>query len=91
MIINFIVNVVLGAIQAIFSILPSAPATPSAVSSGGTWVTDTITDVISFFRMIFTGTLLDAALIIIVAIFTFPLIYKTVMWILRKIPMISVN
>lgn len=91
MVVNFIIHAVLSILQTILGVLPTVPAVPSAVVSGGDWVVSTIASVISVLRMVYGGPLLDAIVIVIVALFNFEWIYHTVLWIVRKIPMINIK
>jgi hypothetical protein len=91
MIINFMIVTLITLVKSIFFIFPTLPATPSAVSSAGAWVTDTIASVTSVLQMIFGSTLLTAIILVIVGIFGMETIYNTIMWILRKIPVINVK
>ncbi len=91
MVVNFIINTMITFIIAIFSPLPTIPATPTAIVDGGTWVTTTIGEVISVLNMLYTPALLAACMIVIIAIFNFEMIYHGIMWILRKIPVINMK
>jgi hypothetical protein len=91
MVVNFIINTMITFVIAIFSPLPTVPATPQAIIDGGAWVTTTIGEVISVLNMLYTPTLLAACMIVIIAAFNFEMIYHAIMWILRKIPMINMK
>jgi len=91
MLFNFIVNAIVSLVTAILSVLPTAPATPTVIVNAGQWTIDTINGVISVLRMIYGGTLLDAIIVVIVALFTFDKVYHATMWILRKIPGLNIK
>jgi len=91
MIINFIIHTILVTIQSIFSVLPTIPATPTALSDGGQWIIDQIVLLTSVLRMFLGTTLFTAIIVVLIAIFTFEWIYHTVMWIVRKIPVINIK
>jgi hypothetical protein len=91
MIFNFIIHSMLLMVQSIFSILPTIPATPTAITSGAGWVTDQIVSIISILRMVYGSALLSAIVVILIAILNFEWIYHTSMWIIRKIPVLNIK
>lgn len=91
MIFTFIIHALLSLVTTLFSVLPTLAATPEAVITGGQWVIDTIYGVVSMFRMIYGSALMTAIVVVIVGLFSFEWIYHTVMWIVRKIPMINMK
>jgi len=88
---QFILDTILTVIKGVFYILPTVPATPSAISTAGTWVTDQISGAMAVLNMVYGATLLAAIMVVIIAMFTFEWIYHTIMWIVRKLPMIGVS
>jgi hypothetical protein len=91
MILNFIFSSIIGIVKALFTVFPTLPATPSAVTTAGSWVTDTIASVASVLQLIFGTTLLTAIILIVVSIFSFETVYHSVMWVVRKIPFLNVK
>jgi hypothetical protein len=91
MITNTIIHVVMSAVSALLSILPTLPAMDSGVVSAGSWVTTQVGAVIAVLNWIFTPSLMAAIVVIIVALFNFEWVYHSVMWIVHKIPIISVR
>lgn len=91
MVVTFIIHSMLSLIQTVLGVLPNVPATPQAVIDGGTWIVNQVAGVVSLLNVIFSSTLMTATIVIVVAMFTFEWIYHTVMWIVRKIPMINVK
>lgn len=91
MIFQFILDAILATVTAIFTVLPSAPALPSAISTAGTWVVTQVSNSIAFLNMIYGTTLLAAIIVVAIGIFTFEWIYHTVMWIIHKVPLIGVD
>jgi hypothetical protein len=91
MIINFIVQVVLTNIKTALNGLPTVAATPQAVVDGGQWILDTINATISVVSMVLTPTLTAACVVVIIGMFTFEWIYSSVMWVLRKLPMVNIK
>lgn len=91
MIINFIVDSMLSVLKLIFGILPNVPAIPTAISDGGTWITDQISSVIGVLNMVYGQTLMAAIMVVVIAMFSFDWVYHTAMWIIRKIPVINIK
>jgi hypothetical protein len=91
MIFTILVIGMLELVKLILGILPDAPATPSAVTSGGSWVTDQVGSVISVLNYVFTPALMTAVMVVVVAMFTWEYIYAAAMWLIRKIPMINIK
>jgi hypothetical protein len=78
-------------IRVIMLPFPTLPAIPSAISTAGAWVTDTIASVTSVLQMIYGSTLLTAIVLVIVGIFGFETVYHLVLWVLKKIPVINIK
>jgi hypothetical protein len=91
MIFLFLIKVILGLITGVFYILPSLPAMPSAVVTAGDWTATQITGAISILNMIYGTTLLAGMMVIIIAMFSFELIYRSSMFVLHKVPFINVH
>jgi hypothetical protein len=91
MIFNFMINILIGTVKLILGILPNVVATPQAIVDGGDWVITTISGVISVLSMVLSAPLLAACVVVIIGMFTFEWIYHSVMWILRKIPMVNIK
>ncbi len=91
MIIDLMISVMIGFVKVVLGILPNVPATPSAIVDGGNWVTSTIGGVISVLSMLLTPALLAAVVLVIVGLINFQWIYHTVMWVVRKIPMVNIK
>lgn len=91
MIFTLIIVGLLGMVKVIFGILPNVPATPTVITDGAAWMTDTIISVISFITYFVSAPLMAAVVLVSVAMFNFDWIYRTSMWIIRKIPMINMK
>lgn len=91
MIFTAIIVGMLALVQLLLSPLPSLPTTPQPIFDGGNTIINLITSVISFLAYIFSPTLLAAAVAIFIAIFAFDTIYNTVMWTIKKIPMLNIK
>jgi hypothetical protein len=91
MIVQYLIDAIISVIEGIFGILPSLPATPSSVVSAGSWVTDTITSVIAVFNMVYGSALMAAIMVVILGLLNFTWVYHTLMWIIRKIPVLNIH
>jgi len=91
MIINFLVNILVKLLILIFGVLPTIPATPAEVTSGGQWIIDQIVGVISVLTTILTPALVAAVVVVLVAELAFQNVYHGVMFVLRKIPVINIK
>ena len=78
-------------VTTIFNVIPDLPDMPTSIVDAGEWVTTEIESVISVIRMLLGSTLLDAVVVVIIAMFTFEKIYHTALWVLKKIPMINIK
>lgn len=91
MIIEFLLSVLVGFIKLVLGILPNVPATPDAVLNGGNFITSTISSVISVLSMLLTPVLLGACVVIILGMLNFTWIYHSVMWVIRKLPVLNIK
>jgi hypothetical protein len=91
MILDFIIEQFCNFTGAVLSVLPDVPPTPQAVIDGGQWVISTIGGVIGILNMIYTPAIMTAVVVIAVGIFNFEWLYHSVMWVLKKIPMINIK
>ncbi len=91
MIVLLLIMLLISLVELILGVLPNAPATPSAVVSGGDWIVDSIASVISVLNWVFTPALMTAIVIIVVGMFTWEYIYAATLWLLRKIPVINIK
>lgn len=86
MITEAILNVIRVVITAPLSLLPSLPAMPSAVVDSGSWIINQISIVYGFVVEVVSLPLFVALILIVFGWFVFEPIYKTVLWILAKLP-----
>lgn len=91
MIIEKLYYILSGTVMALFDLLPSVPAVPEAVSSGGDWVINAISSASGLLTALFTAPLLAAAVFIMIGILTFEQVYHTVLWVAKKIPFLSIK
>ena len=91
MIFTGLMQMVLGAIKGILSILPAFPATPAFIVTGVmtlfTWLSGRL-EYLSFFVRLNTIVTL-APIVILIA--EGEDIYNMVMWVLRKLPFLNIN
>lgn len=91
MVFELIISSIVTLIKAVLSVLPSVPATPTAVISGGQWAIDQIVSVVSLLTMLFSAPLFVAMVAVGGSIIAFEAVYHVVMWVLKKVPMISIR
>jgi hypothetical protein len=91
MIFDFIVTALNQFLQTVLSVLPNAPAVPTALDSATTYIISTITGAVSLLQTIFGYTFFNTIIVIIVGIFLFEQIYHSVMWVIRKIPIVDIS
>ena len=77
--------------MSIFSVLPSLPPVPAAISDGGGAITDFIAQGMSVIQALLSPALTVAVFTIMIAILAFEHIYHGILWILRKIPGLALN
>lgn len=91
MILEFIVRNMVSMLKTIFGVLPNVPATPAIIVTSGNWATDQVVQVVSLLRMVYSTPLFNALLVVAVGIISFESVYHLIMWIIRKIPMLSIK
>ena len=75
MILEFIIRNTFTMIRNIMSILPTVPPIPTAISDGGTWAIDQVTQVVSLLRMVYSTPLFNALIVIAIAIISFESVF----------------
>jgi len=75
----------------LLGVLPDLPATPASVITAGDWTIDTIAGAVSFLTMIYGTTLFGAIILIASLTLVFEQAYHTVMWVVRKIPIVNIK
>lgn len=91
MIFTAVVTLFIAMVSLILSVLPTVPATPTAISSGGTWATDQVAAVISVLNTILTPGLVAATMVIAIGLFTWEWVYGSILWVAKKIPVINIK
>jgi len=86
MIIEFFVAAIIFLVEAILGVIPNVPATPTAISTAGSWVITQVSNSMAFLTMIYGSTLLTAIIVVVVGMFSFEFLYHTIMWTVRKLP-----
>lgn len=87
MIILAILTGIMSLVGIIVGLLPTIPATPTAITSGGTWLIDQVKLGVSMLRVIYGTELLAAIILIIIVVMNFQFIYAKIMWAVRKLPL----
>jgi len=91
MIVTFIITTLLNVVKTVMGILPTVPAMPQPVIDAGNWVISTIIGMVSLLTMLYGTTLFAALIVVGLALLNFTWIYHTIMWIVRKIPMVNIK
>lgn len=91
MIFTFLLTVFLALVMGLFDILPNVPQIAPEIESAGSAVIDFVGNGTTVLSVIFGEALLAAAVVAILSMFFFSHIYFSVLWILKKIPMINVK
>jgi len=91
MIVEAIGNAIYALLITIFGWLPSLPPIPDAISSGGSFLVDLVDSGMGMLRYIYSPALVVAIFSLFIVLVAFDQIYWLVLWILRKIPMLSIK
>lgn len=91
MIINGILSIILNFLTGLFVLVPTFPAIDPSIASAGTWITNFLSEGVAFAQFIFGVTFYDAVIAVAVAIWAFEPVYHSLMWVLRKIPILSIK
>lgn len=91
MILNIIFGIITDVIISIFSILPTLPDMPEVIITSVDWAIDLIVGTVSLFNQIYSPPLFVAIVTISFGLIAFENIYHTIMWILKKIPMLAIR
>lgn len=89
MIVQFILSGIMGALKAILGLLPNIPPMPSFVTTGAEYIADIIVGGVSILVYIFTQEIFAFIVLTVIVLINFETIYKTTMWVIRKIPISS--
>lgn len=91
MIFMTIINAFFGLLQTVLGVLPNVAPIPVAVSTGGDWALAQVSSVISVLNVVFSPALMSGAVLIIVGLFVWEWVYGSVMWVVRKIPLVNLK
>lgn len=91
MIIDAILSVLVGVLKLIMTPLPSLPAISTTISDAGTWLINLVSNASGYLQAIYSAPLLAAVIALFVVLLAFEQIYWTVMWIVKKIPMLNIK
>lgn len=91
MIFEFIIQTFLSITMWVLDLVPNIPATPTAVSDVGDWAIEQIIGVGSLFQQILSTPIFAALILITASVFAFEVVYNTVLWVLKKIPMVNLK
>lgn len=91
MIFDFLITGLFSLLTTVFGALPTLPAVSDDILAPVESLANFIHDGAKVLGMIFSPALFTAALVVIFAVIFFEQIYHTVMWIVRKIPIINIK
>lgn len=91
MIVSAILDLLKFLITSIFGVLPSIPQMPSAISDGINSFLNIVFDNVGLLGLFVPINIMKIAIPIAIIIINFDHIYKTVLWIVKKIPMFNVH
>lgn len=91
MVLDFIFNIFASIVKSVFGILPTVPAIDSSISNAGTWITTNVSDLISVIHLIYGRTLFNVIMLTVLVLLNFEWVYHTILWIIKKIPIINIK
>lgn len=91
MIFTFLIISLMTIVAALISPVPNLPDIPSEISTAGDWVITQVEGVIGVLNLIYGHTLLVAIMGVTASLFLFSTAYHTIMWVLRKIPILNIK
>lgn len=91
MIITFIITSLITLIAVLITPIPTLPDIPTAISDAGDWLIDQVESVVGILNLVYGHTLLVAIMVVVAGMFSFTTVYHSIMWIVRKIPIINVK
>ncbi len=86
MVVEFLMNMIIGVIRFIFGVIPNLPAMPTFLTDGVTWVTTAISSVLGLFSYIYTPALFIFIITAVFVTLNLKNIYHLVMFVARKLP-----
>lgn len=91
MIVDGLIHAILGIVSNILSVFPSLPSMDVSIVTAGAWLSTTLAQGAAFAQFIYGSTLYHAIIALVAAVWAFEPIYHTVMWVIKKIPIINVK
>lgn len=91
MILTFIITSIMKLTELIFSVLPSLPAMPTEIINGTAWIITSIQKMTSLLMMLFNPIIFTACISTILIALNFNYVYQSIMWIIRKIPLLNIK
>jgi hypothetical protein len=91
MIFTLIIIGMMALVTLIFSVMPTVPAMPQGIIDPIQTIFDVITQALSVIRYLYGSAFYDVLIIALIALFVFEYGYYTILWILKKIPVINIK
>lgn len=91
MITDFLINWLLWLFLAPFYLIGSLPPMPQIVIDNGNFIIGMITPVVGLLQMIYSPILFTAVVGLTVALMLFEVIYWTLLWTVKKIPLFNIH
>lgn len=91
MIIENIVNMFILVIQAMLSLIPNLPDVPTSIVNGMNSFIDIIFDNVGILGLFIPISTLKIVIPLIILIINFDKIYRLVIWVLKKIPVVGIH
>lgn len=89
MIVQFILSGIMQALKFILGALPNIPPMPSFITDSAEYIADLIVGVVGILVYVFTQQLFTFIVLTVIVLMNFETIYRTVMWVIRKLPISS--
>ena len=87
MIFEYVILAITTIINFVLGLLPTLPPMPTVVTDATTFLLGIIENASGALSYLYSETLFDAIIVMMIALFTFEYLYHMIMWLIRKIPL----
>jgi len=91
MIFTAVLVAILFLLNAVLGLLPDLPDMPQIIIDYSSWILEYISNGADLVVAVIGQAFLNAILLVIVLLFTYEQVYHLIIWVIRKIPVISVH
>lgn len=91
MLISLIVSGIFNFLYIVFDLLPSLPPISETISSAGAGILSVISNVAGILQMVYGQVLFSAIFTLVLVLINFEWVYHTILWILKKIPVLGIK